>query len=176
MTAPRAGVPGMTDLRGAVLDNVGSTATQMKGSAGAQHCQGGHPREERREEGATKLLWSPRTRSSGPQRHPRGAHRGDGATKGRESPELGPVGRSGYPITPTIGTVESSVTPRRFAHPRKTFPTRRPRATRASAAAPVRAIGCAWAAATRRSSALRPHAVAPAARGRGRRRAQPPAR
>ena len=38
MTGPRAGVPSLTSLRGAVFDNVGSTVTEMGGHAGAQHC------------------------------------------------------------------------------------------------------------------------------------------
>jgi hypothetical protein len=78
MTAPRAGVPGMTDLRGAVLDNVGTTVTQTGRSVGAQYCQGGHPR---------------------------GARRGEGASKVRGRCEMG-AACGGYRITLTIGTVD----------------------------------------------------------------------
>jgi hypothetical protein len=77
-TARRAGVPGLTDLRDAVLDNVGSTVAQTGRPVGAQHCQGGHPRRARRGEGAWKLLCSHRSRSPGPCRAPAGSALGRG--------------------------------------------------------------------------------------------------
>ena len=57
------------DLRGAVLDNVGSTATRVEPPVGAQHCQGGHPREPRREKTAWGDRQSTQTRLCGPRCH-----------------------------------------------------------------------------------------------------------
>jgi hypothetical protein len=61
MTAPRAGVPFSCLLRGAVLDNVGRTATGVRRCAGTQHCQGGHPRGAPRGEGASTFEIGPGT-------------------------------------------------------------------------------------------------------------------
>jgi hypothetical protein len=93
MTGPRAGVPSMTSLRGAVFDNVGSTVTEMGGPAGAQHCPRGHPRGTRPGEGASMWCWPSRSRSSGPQ----GAT--SGSTPGR--------GRLGCQFVDAIGGLRS---------------------------------------------------------------------